>query len=75
MSYAWDGNALPGNEFWLGSLSGSGDPAAASSTQIAEIHNPHINPIVCAENLRIATPNGLIPYIKYCQDLKSSQND
>ncbi|GJQ87944.1 hypothetical protein Trydic_g10872, partial [Trypoxylus dichotomus] len=43
VSYAWDGNALPGNEFWVETLSGSSDSAAACSTQVAELHNPHIN--------------------------------
>lgn len=44
LSYAWDGNAFPGNEYWLGSLSASGDPAAACMSQISELHNPVINP-------------------------------
>lgn len=44
LSYAWDGNAFPGNEYWMGSLSASGDPAAASMSQISELHNPVINP-------------------------------
>lgn len=44
LSYAWDGNAFPGNEYWVGSLNGSGDPAAACMSTIGELHNPLINP-------------------------------
>ncbi|XXQ30864.1 protein of unknown function (DUF4804) [Plasmodiophora brassicae] len=43
-TYAWDGNAFPGNEIYLGSLSSSGDPAAAACCTIYELHNPYINP-------------------------------
>ncbi|KAI1455977.1 hypothetical protein F4805DRAFT_253657 [Annulohypoxylon moriforme] len=44
ISYAWDGNAFPGNEYWLGNVAGSGDPAAASMSTVAELHNPMVNP-------------------------------
>ncbi|KAI0477982.1 hypothetical protein F4859DRAFT_44013 [Xylaria cf. heliscus] len=44
LSYAWDGNAFPGNEYWIGSLSATGDPAAACMSTIGELHNPMINP-------------------------------
>eukprot|EP00607_Mallomonas_marina_P000583 CAMPEP_0182426294 /NCGR_PEP_ID=MMETSP1167-20130531/12781_1 /TAXON_ID=2988 /ORGANISM="Mallomonas Sp, Strain CCMP3275" /LENGTH=104 /DNA_ID=CAMNT_0024607623 /DNA_START=683 /DNA_END=997 /DNA_ORIENTATION=+ len=42
--YAWDSNAYPGNEYWLGSLSGSGDPAAVCCSTVGEIQNPAIHP-------------------------------
>jgi hypothetical protein len=41
--FAWDSNAFPGNEFWSGQLTASGDPAAACSSTLAEIQNPLIN--------------------------------
>lgn len=41
--YAWDSNAYPGNEFWLGSLTASGDAAAASCSLIAYSQNPDLN--------------------------------
>uniref|UniRef100_A0A2A4JIY8 Uncharacterized protein n=1 Tax=Heliothis virescens TaxID=7102 RepID=A0A2A4JIY8_HELVI len=67
MTYPWDGNAHPGNEFWLGSLTGSGDPAAACSTQVAELHNAHINRSVNANNTRVATRQGLRTLSQYTQ--------
>ncbi|XP_063217663.1 uncharacterized protein LOC134528201 isoform X2 [Bacillus rossius redtenbacheri] len=56
VTYPWDSNALPGNEFWIGSLTDSGGSAEACSSQISELHNPHINSTrICGSNLHIAT--------------------
>ncbi|WP_068469007.1 ADP-ribosylhydrolase MavL family protein [Candidatus Protochlamydia phocaeensis] len=53
--YAWDGNAYPGNEYWAGALSASGDPAAACCSFIPELQNPLINPCLRAKQAFIAS--------------------
>ncbi|KAK5123830.1 hypothetical protein LTR85_002466 [Meristemomyces frigidus] len=55
LSYAWDGNAFPGNEYWCGSLSGSGDPAAACMSTIGELHNPLVN-LEFVKRIRVLEP-------------------
>jgi hypothetical protein len=43
-TYAWDSNAFPGNEYYLGYNTVSADPAAACCSTIADSGNPRINP-------------------------------
>jgi len=41
--YAWDSNSFPGNEYYLGMLAASGDPAAAACSTIPYVQNCKIN--------------------------------
>lgn len=43
-NYAWDGASFPGNEYWIGALTASMDPATACTCQIKDLHNIYINP-------------------------------
>ncbi|XP_022921142.2 uncharacterized protein [Onthophagus taurus] len=71
VSYAWDANAFPGNEYWFGSLQSSSDPAAACSTQVTELHNPYVNKMLCGANLHIATAeSGVIHVDHYLKSIK-----
>ena len=56
--YAWDANAFPGNEYWLGSLSASGDPAAACCSNLPELQNPDVNPRVSGPHALTFGPAG-----------------
>jgi hypothetical protein len=42
--FAGDSNAYPGNEFWIGGVTGSGDPATAACSLIPWLQNVDINP-------------------------------
>ena len=55
----------------MGFLSASGDPAAASCTQIPELQNPYINrDYFCAQNLHVASPkHGVLHVSKYAQKM------
>lgn len=71
ISYAWDGNALPGNEFWMKMLKSTGDSSTACSTLITELHNPHINDKwVNGDNLHVATEKyGVIHIAEYVKNM------
>ncbi|KAM8719179.1 hypothetical protein ACLKA7_011828 [Drosophila subpalustris] len=71
VSYAWDGNALPGNEFWMKMLKSTGDSSTACSTLITELHNPHINSDYCkGRNLHVVSlKHGVLHISDYAKRL------
>lgn len=71
VSYAWDGNALPGNEFWMKMLKSTGDSSTACSTLVTELHNPHINTeLVNGANLHIASEKyGVLHIADYVKNI------
>ncbi|KAH8387451.1 hypothetical protein KR093_007140 [Drosophila rubida] len=75
VSYAWDGNALPGNEFWMKMLKSTGDSSTACSTLITELHNPHINTKYCkGSNLHIASlQHGVLHISEYAKLLLATK--
>ena len=57
-----------GNCFWDGFLTTSGDPAAACSTQIAELHTAKINGKINSANLHIVSPeHGILHVSDYAK--------
>jgi len=73
--YAWDGNSFPGNEYWCGMLTASGDPAAACCSTIPELQNPLVNPFLL-ENIWTTNESKALngcTYVKNPFDLDDEQ--
>jgi hypothetical protein len=52
VSYAWDSNSYPGNEFYNKSLNGSMDPATMCSCDALYYHNILANPNITQKNIK-----------------------
>jgi len=52
VSYAWDSNSYPGNEFYDGKLTASMDPATMCSCDALYYHNILVNPNITQKNIR-----------------------
>ena len=58
--YAWDANSFPGNEYWVGALTASGDPAAACCSLIPRLQDPNVNKYLTRRRIKIM-PAPLVP--------------
>ena len=76
--YAWDSNSFPGNEYYHGMLSASGDPAAASCSTISYVQNSEINKeYINGENTSVYfyDPNTNKYKFEKLKDIDKSWND
>lgn len=72
--YAWDSNSFPGNEYWIGSLSLSGDPAAACCSLIPQLQDPHVNPALRGRNA-LVLPRGQEAVCQVPEELLAMDRD
>ena len=72
-NYAWDSNSYPGNEYWMGSLCASGDPAAACCSLIPYLQSPDNELGVRGENVVFCDPEQLSKLVSASVEIKHAQ--